>query len=177
MSAGWKLINFAGILIAALSVATHAAGEKDAIKRGADENCHALVEGNYERVITLTYPKIVEMMGGKDAAVSVVKEQMKGMKDQGVTIVPSDAEMPGEIVSNAGKMFAVVSLRMVLRGPKMKISQKSFLIAVSSDQGKSWTFIDGSGLNDEIKAQVIPELPPALKLPAKEQPKVEQIDS
>jgi hypothetical protein len=59
-----------------------------------------------------------------------------------------------------------------MKSSKGKISQKTFLIGISSDKGKTWTFINGDLDIKRVKS-VFPNLPEKLKLPDKEKPVLE----
>lgn len=48
---------------------------------------------------------------------------------------------------------------------------KSYLLAISSDQGKTWTFMDGGNLVDpKMREKLVPNFPEKLKLPVIEKP-------
>jgi hypothetical protein len=50
---------------------------------------------------------------------------------------------------------------------------RSFLLGVSPDGGKTWTFADGTGLQAQSdREKLLPKLPAALKLPAEQEPEV-----
>ena len=171
-----KLTCLTSILAISVSLVADGETNTDAAKSGADEISTAMVDGKFDRVIALTYPKLVDAMGGKDAALDATKKQMSAMKDQGVKIVSCEADDPGEVISGGGKDYCVVPTEMVLKTPKAKVTVKSYFLAISSDKGKSWTYIDGSGLTDEMKGHVLPDLPSTVKLPAKQEPSVEKTD-
>jgi hypothetical protein len=63
--------------------------------------------------------------------------------------------------------------------PNGILRSKGFLIAISEDRGKTWTFIDGAGLvsepgrEREKLAQILPDFPAQLALPPREQPALE----
>jgi hypothetical protein len=60
-----------------------------------------------------------------------------------------------------------------MKHPKGKFIVKSYLLGISSDNGKTWKFVDGAGLDDKITGG-LPKLPAKLKLPEKQKP--EQIE-
>jgi hypothetical protein len=54
-----------------------------------------------------------------------------------------------------------------MKAPQTKIVAHSYLLAVSSNQGKSWFYADGSNLTPELMNTIFPKLPKELKLPEK----------
>jgi hypothetical protein len=56
-----------------------------------------------------------------------------------------------------------------MTAPGGKILQKSFVIGVSGDEGKSWVFVNGDVDIKQVK-KVLPNLPDELKRPEKQKP-------
>ena len=70
-------------------------------------------------------------------------------------------------------LYIVVPFLLEMKAPGGKLLQKSFVIGVSSDQGKTWTFVNGDQEMKKIK-QVLPDLPDKLKLPERQKPTFEK---
>jgi hypothetical protein len=137
------------------------------IKKGADAIGTAMVAGKYGVVLDLTYPAILDLMGGREKALGYVEKQMNAMKEQGISIVSFTPGDPSEIKPGGSELFAAIPTIMEMKAPQMKITGKSFLLAISQDQGKTWTFADGANLTPEIMKAMFPKFPPELKLPEK----------
>lgn len=74
------------------------------------------------------------------------------------------------------KIYAVVptTLEMTIKNAG-RVRSKGYLLGISEDQGKTWTFIDGSGLKSKKERQkVLPEIHNKLKLPDWEPPQIIQ---
>lgn len=164
------------LLVLAIIVATAASDstQRERIHVLATEVLSATKSGNYKRVMDLTYPKVVEMMGGRDKAVQMIEQAMQAVK-----VLEAQSDDPGEIVSSGDKQFCVVPTRMRLQVGNKTVRTKGFLLAVSEDAGKHWTFLDGEGLyqggaNPKEKAKTYGlELPDDLALPEHEKPVVD----
>jgi hypothetical protein len=137
------------------------------IKKGASGLSDAMLTSNYKAVVDLTYPAIVDLLGGPEKAVGTVQEQMKGIKEQGISITSFTLSDPSEIKTGGSELFAILPATMEMKAPQAKITLKTFLIAISRDQGKSWSYADGSNLTPELMKTFFPKFPPELKLPEK----------
>jgi TPR repeat protein len=146
------------------------------IRALAAESCAALTSGHYARVADFTYPKVVEMMGGRDKMIETTRQIVEDMKDRGVTIVSIEVSEPERVVTANDKLFAVVPQVVRMQGAKKTARSNGFLIAVSEDAGKNWSFIDGDALHEkpgqerETLAQILPDFPALLSLPKWEPP-------
>lgn len=147
----------------------------DLIHKQAEANATALQQGDFETIVRLTYPKVVEMLGGKEKMISVIQAGMEGMQSRGMKITSITTGEPGPVTVSGDKMYSIVPTSMVITAPDAKMSQNSYLLAVSSDKGATWQFLDGTGINPGSIKLVLPDFPADFKLPEKEQPKVEPI--
>ncbi len=139
----------------------------------ADAVGKAVLDNDYAKVADLTYPKIVEVMGGKEKMVEKTGEVMAGLKAQGLAFTKYTVGKPGGPVIDGKTAYVVVPTTILLTGPQTKIESESYLLGVSTDGGKTWTFADGAGLsNPVLRDKVFPSLPAALKLPEKKAPKI-----
>ena len=153
--------------------------QTERIRKLAAENSAALTSGNYPHLIELTYPKVVEMIGGRDKMIETLRRGSEDMKAHGSAILGAEVSEPKEVVTAGDKQFAIVPMTVRVQVPDGTLRSKGFLIAVSEDRGKTWTFIDGAGLvrepgkEKEKLAQILPDFPSQLSLPAREQPVLE----
>ena len=117
-----------------------------------------------------TFPKAVEMMGGKESATEKLNSEMGSWKEKGISITKAECSEPMEIQKIEGKLFAVVPMVLELQIPNGKVISPSFLLGVSEDGGKVWKFIDGTGLmkNKKESEALLPGVYTKLKLPAKQ---------
>ena len=167
------------IAIAVCAQLASADPQTERVRALAAENSAALSSGNYARLVELTYPKIVEMIGGRDKMIETLRRGSEDMKAHGSAILGAEVSEPKEVVTANDRQFAIVPMTVRVQVPDGTLHSKGFLIAVSEDHGKTWTFIDGAGLmrepgkEKEKLAQVLPDFPPQLSLPSREQPVLE----
>lgn len=172
-------MRFHGLAITLIAVcATSAlADDKDKLARiqaTADVLGKAVFKGDYSTVADHTYPKLLDFAGGRDATIAMMKSVLEDTRKAGVALTGYTVGVPGKIYSGNGKEFVVVPTELTMSAPNAKVFCKSYLLGISTDAGKTWTFLDGfSGFDDEqIRGKVLPQLPPGLELPKKVTPRV-----
>ena len=161
------------LLLVGWCLSANADGEVSsaAVKRKAQEVGQAVVKGDYAKLVELTYPKVVETMGGRDKMIAAVETLMKQMKDQGYVMRSVVVGDPAEFMTEGPHTFVVVPTTVEMTAPGGKVVGKSYLLGISADGGKTWWFVDGSGLDTKEKRdKVLPKLPAKLKLPEKQKP-------
>ena len=153
--------------------AIHASAQTDAphIKAEAQKCAQALLTGDYAGVVALTPPRVVSMMGGKDAMVATIRNEME--KDKGTGFGLKDIQFgepePGRRVG--GSWFvSLVPQRMLMKVPGGRLQGDSYMLGISEDEGKTWSFLSIDAISDDQLAQVFPELKGKVQLPPKTKP-------
>ncbi len=148
----------------------------DAARKGAQAAGDATVQGDYQALADLTHPKILELMGGRDKMIELLTGQMAKFKEEGFLMESLTISGPGGIEKQEANLYAVVPTTLKMTIPGGTLTSNSYLIGVSADDGKTWTYIDGSPGAETIRG-IFPELPQSLELPEKTPPKIERDSS
>ncbi|MDG2014943.1 MAG: hypothetical protein P8J33_15670 [Pirellulaceae bacterium] len=140
------------------------------VKNQAQMMVDATLKGNYETVVKLTYPPALETIGGIEKAIEVVKAQMAQMKEGGMKIVSFKLGDLKEIARTAEMAFVIIPTNTEMTIPQADVTAVSYLLGISADNGKTWSFVDGAALDPQPKW--LPKLPENFKLPASTPPKI-----
>src|SRR4051794_28061312 len=163
------------ILLSLCSVSARGDVHTRLIKETAERTNKALVAGDFATVVDLTHPKLVELMGGRAKMIATIQATVAQMKGQGIAFKSASIETPADaIAAKNGQLFAIVPFSISVSIPIGIARQKSFMIASSTDKGHSWKFVDAGNVDPATLKQVLPSLPPSLKLPSKEAPSLER---
>jgi len=146
---------------------------KNVVKGKVEEIANAVIKEDFPKVADLTHPKVVELMGGREKMISAMESGIKDMKSRGLALRSAKVEDPSDPVAAGSELFVVVPFLLEMKAPGGKVLQKSFVIGVSSDRGKSWAFVNGD-LDIKTVKKVLPTLPDQLKLPEKQKPVFEK---
>lgn len=135
----------------------------------AQELMDAVAQKNYARIVDLTYPKVIEVGGGREKLLAATTDEVKSMEAEGVVILSSTASPPSQILHDAGAIFAVVPVTTKVKATAGTFQTEGALIGISNDGGANWTFVDATGKDQtELKA-VLPNLD-KLNLPPEKAP-------
>jgi hypothetical protein len=111
----------------------------------AKEMNDAFARKDYERFADLTYPKVVEMVGGRDQMLKGIPQQLKEMEAEGVVLLSSTSGSPTQFVHDSGSIYAVLPTTLKAKAKDGIFQSEGSLIGIWSDGGANWTFIDASG--------------------------------
>jgi hypothetical protein len=149
------------------------------IHKLAVENSVALTSGDYVHVVDLTYPKVVEKIGGRDKMIEMLRRSNEDLKAQGSAILGAEVGEPKEVVMVGDREYAIVPMIVRVQVPQGRLRMNGYLVAISENRGKTWTFIDGAGLHNapagerEALEEILPSFPAQLSLPLWEPPVLE----
>src|SRR5579871_1237175 len=159
------------LVLYAVAVAAQEESRSAVVKKKAKEIGEALKQDDYAKVVDLTYPKVVELMGGREKMIGALTDGMKQLKEKGFSFRSVEVGEPAEFVEGEKDTFVVVPTTTEMTAPGGKIVVKSYLLGISPDGGKAWTFVDGNGIGTvERREKILPKLPEKLKLPDPHEP-------
>lgn len=135
----------------------------------ANELSDALERKDYATVLDLTYPKVIEYAGGREKLLTAMVNELKTMESEGVQIVSSKSSAPSQFVHDAGGIYAVVPITSKFKAKDGVFQIEGSLIAISTDNGQNWTFVDSTGKDQSELKKILPNLD-KLHLPAEKEP-------
>lgn len=139
----------------------------------ADEIGQAFGRGNFNRMVDLTYPKLVEILGGRARMVAFIESSVREMEAGGVTYLSTTVGDAREIITDGKQIYALVSTTMKMKVKEGVLVGESFMIGVSSDSGNNWTFVTATGDQDrdrEMLRKLFPTIVDRLHIPARKPP-------
>jgi hypothetical protein len=155
---GMKRLILLSYFVALLTYETSAQDHKPLIKHTAELLGDATVRKDYSAVADYTYPKFIEAVGGRDSLLSAIKQQFDKLKSQGSELIIRSVTIgePGDEALINSVLYSVVPEAVVLEVKGVKYSITGSLIAISSDRGQHWSFLDTEGL--ENLKQLFPDI-------------------
>jgi hypothetical protein len=166
------LASICVLLLLTGPIQTDEPSKTTAARKTAIELRDAMLNADYAKVVDRTYDGVVKQLGGREKAIEKVQGMMKSMADMGIKITAYEVGEPGEALSEGGYNFVVVPTVMEMKFPGTKVVHKTYLLGLSSDNGKTWKLVDGAKLEDKEARAILPKFPAKLKLPPKEKPNV-----
>jgi hypothetical protein len=144
--------------------------KKAVVKKAAEAVGEATRKGDVEGIVAGTYEPVIALGGGREQTIQLLRDTLKLFK-----ILDFTVGEPSEFHAGAKNLYVIVPTTMKIEIENTKLSGKSFLLGISSDDGATWKFVDGQGISDEEeRKKLLPDLPATIKLPEPEEPKIVQ---
>jgi hypothetical protein len=157
-------------LLLTLSLANGQNKHSDKILTAGNGLAKAMISGNFGKIAYYTYPKIVEYMGGEDRMTAAIEDGMKQMERQGIKFSSVTIGEPQEIFQAGDELHCLVPQVIVMINGSGRVTNNSYLLAISNTNGESWYFIDTAQLTNEKAKELFPEFNVELRIPKKTAP-------
>lgn len=144
------------------------------LRTAFDRAQQAVVAGDTAAILAGTYPGLIKQVGGPDAMRDMLSKNLAGLEERGMAVLGTEIVSVSDPVQAGSEIHAVVRATRTVKAPGGRQIQDTFMIAVSADQGKNWTFVDGPQLTPQHIDQLFPDFNDALVLPRVKAPVFER---
>lgn len=142
------------------------------IRIQAMDMAKALIKNDFTTFSKYLHPKIIDMAGGREKLKNNMDSADAMKKQLNVQIKKILIGDPGEIISYKDQLQCVVPESTDMVTPMGEISITTSLIAISTDKGRNWYFVDTNMYRADKLKTALPDLSPRLIIPPQQQPKI-----
>lgn len=135
------------------------------LKMDAQKMAKAFLAGDYKNFAKYTYPRILAAMGGESRMAATLSKSVDGMGARGMSLDGITFGEPSKIVKNGKELQATITQHTGIKQAVGTSINTSILIAISMDNGSSWTFIDTQNKDMAALRKALPNLSPAITIP------------
>lgn len=142
------------------------------LKQQAQELSDAMINGNFNRAADLTFPTLIRLMGGRERFMVTAERMMKETQGTQFRILSVVVGEPRDVEKIGREHFAIVPTKMRIKVPDGLLIGEGFMIGISNDGGKNWTFVDSGQSTDKTKLSTLfgPAAAQKLRIPETKRP-------
>ena len=133
----------------------------------------AFFKGDFEKQIDLMPPKILELVGGREKMLAVLKRETAAMEANQMKVQSYEVGAPVQIVESDGTTFALMPSTLTLKTPTVKATKKSHVLGIGDGKG-GWSFLRTEQGEEKVRL-IVPNLPATMKIPAPQKPTIEKL--
>ena len=164
--------RFVVICLVIASTLTSFAQDQNIVARTqAIEMANALVKKDFPAFLKFMHPDILKYAGGKEKALQKMDTANKMATQLGASIKKILIGTPGKIINYKNQLQATLPQSTEMTTGFGNVTLETTLIAISTDAGKNWYFIDTSIYNMKDVKKALPDLSPELVIPSPKPPK------
>lgn len=148
-------------------------GFSEVIRRELQKYWNAFVNNDFDTQLSYTHPLVFVLNGGKEEGREVVRQQMiKSTKQRGADMngygyhwAPIEIGQPTDIQEINGVIYALLPQTLKEESFDGWDVTVTYLLAVSEDQGKTWTFTNVHWLDEITFYKVFPDINGKIAVP------------
>jgi len=153
-------------LLIVLSVGLGFSQSKDEAMRDAKNAANGTLNEDFDEVIKYTFPEIIELMGGQEAARETIVKTYDSMKTQGFAVEQADIVEVSDVVNEQGQYRCIVKSYNVMVMSGQRLKSTTHLLGVYDEEVKHWRFIEAKQLqNPALTSQILPDFKTELEIP------------
>lgn len=130
----------------------------------------AYARGDADFLIERTHPSLKRLAGGDEAFQAITRDALKTQHSTGVVVISEDVGVPTRTYAAGEEEVCFVPRQSLVRVRETPMRSTTFMVAVRRIGGSGWTYLDGTGLQDNprLLRQLLPALEPSVILPKRE---------
>jgi hypothetical protein len=140
------------------------------IKIDATKMSNAFLKADYITFAKFTYPRVLQTIGGVNNMVATLSKTTATMQAQGISFIDIKFGYPSAIVNSGEELQCTLLQHTEIKTPNRVIIITSTLIAISTDKGNNWTFVDTSNKDIATLRKVLPNLSNSIVIPPTQPP-------
>ncbi|WP_303316616.1 hypothetical protein Q4Q34_07370 [Flavivirga abyssicola] len=137
--------------------------------RDAKIASQATLKMDFDKLLDYTYPSVLELMGGKEKAIDLLKSTFDSMKKDGFVFEKAEILGVSDVVFEDDQYRCYIEgFNQMIVGDK-RIKSKSYLFGIYNSEAKFWYFMEAKQLkNTAMMDLVFPDFKTSLKIPEDE---------
>lgn len=140
------------------------------IREAAQMYAQANLNEDYELLVDLTYPSVIEHAGGREAYKKLLIQLNEIQKNRGMRLNEFIIKEPVDFTKAGNEFHAIVPYRSITQVKGGKLTAENTLIAVAAEGKEKWYFVETASLTDRNLVKVLPNWDNTLILPMKKAP-------
>jgi hypothetical protein len=134
------------------------------LKKQADEMANAITTNDFETFTDFMYPKVIQMVGGREKFITGLKAAMGQFESAGIESSDYLVENPTQTINFEKQIFSILPTKTTIKTRNGTVNMLGGLLGISQDNGKNWTFIRIQ--SKEALKRLFPKVADKLKVPA-----------
>jgi hypothetical protein len=142
----------------------------DGIKSDCEKMNIAMKNSDFETILNYTYPKIIEMSGGRETITVSIEAVFDKMKKDGYLFEDMIVGEPEKIYKAGTELHCIIPKQIMMKTPRGRIKSANYLLAISKNNGQTWYFMESKLLDNENKKIIFPSFNNDLEIPKSSEP-------
>ena len=133
--------------------------ENEIVQTDVRTNLNAVYKGDVETVLGYTHPKIIEMMGGRTQAKTVLKHTLSRILATGIAVESLAFPEDPTFLKTETNHFVFVPTKSIVIANGQRVESLNYQFGIKAIGTSRWTYIEGSRINKLNVRTMFPDFP------------------
>jgi hypothetical protein len=153
------------ILIVIVTNVYSQSNNDSALKVQAEKMAKAFMSNDFNVFIKYSNPQLVKMIGGSNKMIEVLNKSVVDMKSKEIIFESITFNEPTKVIKSGNELQSTIQQITKVKTPSGGVMRISTLVAISTNNGVNWTFIDISNNDIATIKQLLPNLSNSITIP------------
>jgi hypothetical protein len=135
------------------------------LKQQAAAMGKAFMNKDFKGFTKYTYPGLVQLVGGPDKMAAILSKSVSDMNTKGMTFTSVSFDEPSSLVREGNELQSTIPQHTEVKLTNGRAISTSLLVAISKDNGLTWTFVDCSHKDMASVRALLPNLSKSIVIP------------
>ena len=163
---------FSILFLTFISISIHAQSQVELLLQDAKKFNAAFLKGDFDKYVDMTIPSVIEVAGGKEIMVTNAEASYEMVTKSGLAYESIEPLKPSKFMFAGRDLQSILPQTIITKIGETKISQKVYFLASSSDEGKTWTFLNLEPYDNASIKTYVPAYTGDVEIPTAEQPEL-----
>ncbi|HEK19815.1 MULTISPECIES: hypothetical protein [unclassified Mucilaginibacter] len=136
------------------------------VKKLAGRFAKATFTADTKTVLSMSYPGLIKLSGGAEAMAKLINDRIEALRARGVIAFDGWVNAPGPFYKAGTQLLCLLPETVKMKVLNGVYISNSYLLAISNDKGKTWTFMDVGNMPKNVLLRLLPDFNAALEIPA-----------
>lgn len=161
-----KYLTLTFVLLSTYYTQLSAQNFDKAVLKAAKIMTMAIEKGDYDVAVTYVHPNVIDMAGGIESMKAILKDRAEIKRHEKFVVIQTNTISAGDYVHAGPEIHTIVAQEQVFKLGDSKFKTDVYLLGISTNQGKTWTFANLEAYNQKSIKLFFPHFNDILRLPA-----------
>lgn len=162
----YSIMRIVAVAMLVLFSFTAKAQDSLLVKKLASRFAKATFSSDTKAVLDMSYPGLVKLSGGREAMAKLINDRIEALRARGVIAFDGWVNAPGPFYKAGTQLLCLLPETVKMKVLNGVYISHSYLLAISNDKGKTWTFMDVGNMPKNVLLRLLPDFNKALEIPA-----------
>ncbi len=139
--------------------------EAESVQEDVRKMVNAMYQSEPDVILSYTHPKIIDMLGGREKAKSMLESACADVKSMGMKVESMTFPVDPTFLDSYTNRYVIVPTLTIVSANGQRLESKNYQFGIQEIGTKGWKFVEGSRINQQNVRTLFPDFPKSYEFP------------